>query len=112
MRRPRSLPGSKSQSDFGFKNAGPLWDRRLLLENPGGREGASIKIAILGSGLMGGKLGTILARAGYKVVFSYSHSEAKLKNLARVLEAMQAPAPHAKPRRMRKRYFLPCIGPA
>jgi predicted dinucleotide-binding enzyme len=32
---------------------------------------------------MGGKLGTILARAGHQVVFSYSHSESKLKRLAR-----------------------------
>src|SRR6185437_14877807 len=58
-------------------------DRRLLLENPDGREGARMKIAILGSGLMGGKLGTILTRAGHTVVFSYSHSEEKLKKLAR-----------------------------
>jgi hypothetical protein len=32
---------------------------------------------------MGAKLGTIFARAGHDVVFSYSHSEAKLKRLAR-----------------------------
>src|SRR5215813_10437256 len=38
---------------------------------------------ILGSGLMGGKLGTIFARAGHEVVFSYAHSEQKLKVLAR-----------------------------
>lgn len=42
-----------------------------------------MKIGILGSGLMGGKLGTIFARAGHEVVFSYSHSERKLKRLAR-----------------------------
>jgi predicted dinucleotide-binding enzyme len=42
-----------------------------------------MRIGILGSGLMGGKLGTILARAGHDVVFSYSHSERKLKRLAR-----------------------------
>src|SRR6185436_14615375 len=35
------------------------------------------------SGLMGGKLGTIFARAGHDVVFSYARSEAKLKKLAR-----------------------------
>ena len=33
--------------------------------------------------MMGGKLGTILARAGHEVVFSYSHSPRKLKRLAR-----------------------------
>jgi 8-hydroxy-5-deazaflavin:NADPH oxidoreductase len=42
-----------------------------------------MRIGILGSGLMGGKLGTIFARAGHDVVFSYSHSKAKLKRLAR-----------------------------
>src|SRR2546430_11303791 len=42
-----------------------------------------MRIGILGSGLMGGKLGTIFARAGHEVVFSYSHSKAKLTKLAR-----------------------------
>jgi 8-hydroxy-5-deazaflavin:NADPH oxidoreductase len=40
-------------------------------------------IGVLGSGLMGGKLGTIFARAGHDVVFSYSRSQRKLKRLAR-----------------------------
>jgi hypothetical protein len=42
-----------------------------------------MRIGILGSGLMGGKLGTIFARAGHDVVFSYSRSNAKLERLAR-----------------------------
>jgi predicted dinucleotide-binding enzyme len=42
-----------------------------------------MKIGILGSGLMGGKLGTILARAGHEVVFSYARSNEKLERLAR-----------------------------
>ena len=42
-----------------------------------------MRIGILGSGLMGGKLGTIFARAGHEVVFSYSHSREKLEGLAR-----------------------------
>lgn len=42
-----------------------------------------MRIGILGSGLMGGKLGTILARAGHDVVFSYARSHAKLDQLAR-----------------------------
>ena len=42
-----------------------------------------MRVGILGSGLMGGKLGTIFARAGHDVVFSYARSEAKLKRLAR-----------------------------
>src|SRR6266404_8704642 len=41
-----------------------------------------MKIGILGSGLMGGKLGTIMARAWHEVVFSYARSQAKLKRLA------------------------------
>ena len=42
-----------------------------------------MRIGILGSGLMGGKLGTIWARAGHEVVFSYARSEKKLQRLAR-----------------------------
>lgn len=42
-----------------------------------------MRIGILGSGLMGAKLGTIFARAGHEVVFSYARSNGKLKRLAR-----------------------------
>jgi predicted dinucleotide-binding enzyme len=42
-----------------------------------------MRVGILGSGLMGGKLGTIFARAGHEVVFSYSQSQKKLEKLAR-----------------------------
>ena len=42
-----------------------------------------MKIGVLGSGLMGGKLGTIFARAGHEVVFSYSRDDKKLQRLAR-----------------------------
>jgi len=42
-----------------------------------------MRIGILGSGLMGGKLGTIFARAGHEVVFSYARSKPKLERLAR-----------------------------
>src|SRR6267378_6400342 len=44
---------------------------------------SEMRIGILGSGLMGAKLGTIWARAGHEVVFSYARSEQKLKRLAR-----------------------------
>src|SRR5256886_4080936 len=44
---------------------------------------SDMRIGILGSGLMGGKLGTLFARAGHEVVFSYARSEQKLKTLAR-----------------------------
>jgi predicted dinucleotide-binding enzyme len=46
-------------------------------------KGVDMRIGILGSGLMGGKLGTIFAHAGHEVVFSYSRSDRKLKRLAR-----------------------------
>src|SRR5712691_11839891 len=42
-----------------------------------------MRIGILGSGLMGGKLGTIFTRAGHDVVFSYARSQTKLERLAR-----------------------------
>ena len=42
-----------------------------------------MRVGILGSGLMGGKLGTLFARAGHEVVFSYARSRAKLQTLAR-----------------------------
>src|SRR5881296_3313913 len=42
-----------------------------------------MRVGILGSGLMGGKLGTIFARAGHEVVFSYARSTQKLKKLSR-----------------------------
>jgi 8-hydroxy-5-deazaflavin:NADPH oxidoreductase len=42
-----------------------------------------VRIGVLGSGLMGSKLGTIFARAGHEVVFSYARSNDQLKQLAR-----------------------------
>lgn len=42
-----------------------------------------MKIGILGSGLMGGKLGTIFARAGHEAVFSYAKTKGKLERLAK-----------------------------
>ena len=42
-----------------------------------------MRVGILGSGLMGGKLGTLLALAGHKVVFSCARSAQKLRRLTR-----------------------------
>jgi hypothetical protein len=42
-----------------------------------------MKIGILGSGLMGGKLGILFSRAGHDVMFSYARTQRKLKRLAR-----------------------------
>src|SRR2546427_9935371 len=46
-----------------------------------------MRIGILGSGLMGAKLGTLFARSGHEVVFSYSRRQANLKTLAREVGA-------------------------
>src|SRR6516165_10595155 len=45
--------------------------------------GTGMKIGILGSGLMGSKLGTLFARAGHEVIFSYSRNSKKLEHLAK-----------------------------
>jgi len=42
-----------------------------------------MRVGILGSGLMGSKLGTLFARAGHDVVFSYARTKKKLEDLAR-----------------------------
>jgi predicted dinucleotide-binding enzyme len=46
-----------------------------------------MRIGILGSGLMGGKLGTLFARAGHAVTFSYSRDDRKLARLAKQADA-------------------------
>ena len=50
-----------------------------------------MRIGILGSGLMGGKLGTIFARAGHEVVFSYARSEQKLEKFAQQAKGKARP---------------------
>src|SRR5450755_457235 len=42
-----------------------------------------MRVGIVGSGLMGGKLGTLFAQAGHEVVFSYARDSRKLDTLAR-----------------------------
>ena len=49
-----------------------------------------MRIGILGSGLMGGKLGTIWARAGHEVTFAYARTQRKLKRLAREAQGQAA----------------------
>ncbi|WP_186075909.1 NADPH-dependent F420 reductase [Burkholderia gladioli] len=41
-----------------------------------------MKIGILGSGLMGGNIGTVFAKLGHEVVFSYARDQKKLEKLA------------------------------
>lgn len=49
-----------------------------------------MKIGVLGAGLMGAKIGTIWAKAGHDVTFSYSRSAQKLERLARNAHAKSA----------------------
>jgi hypothetical protein len=54
-----------------------------------------MRVGILGSGLMGGKLGTLFARAGHEVILSYTRTEEKLKRLAREAKGKaRAGTPH------------------
>jgi 8-hydroxy-5-deazaflavin:NADPH oxidoreductase len=50
-----------------------------------------MRVGIVGSGLMGGKLGTLFARAGHEVLFSYARSEQKLRKLAREAKGKARP---------------------
>src|SRR5207247_5752798 len=72
---------------------------------------SEMRVGILGSGLMGGKLGTIWARAGHEVVFSYARSEQKLSKLAREAKGKARRARRVKPPAKQTRSSLPCTGP-
>jgi len=71
-----------------------------------------MRIGILGSGLMGGKLGTIFARAGHEVVFSYARTEQKLNRLAREANGSARLVRRPRPRRAPMPFCSPCIGRA
>src|SRR5438105_3578550 len=83
----RARLSSASQRRIEDRGAGARHPEQLEKEDrplrQGGTEESGMRVGILGSGLMGGKLGTIFARAGHEVVFSYSRSEKKLAALAR-----------------------------
>ena len=69
-----------------------------------------MRIGILGSGLMGAKLGTIFARAGHEVVFSYARSNDNSRSWHGTPKARHAPALRPRPLRMRTPCCWPCIG--
>jgi predicted dinucleotide-binding enzyme len=71
----------------------------------------NMRLGILGSGLMGGKLGTPFARAGHEVVFSYGRSEQKLKRLAREAQGTRGLAHRVTPRAKQKPSCWPSTGP-
>jgi len=73
-------PCTQSASVLGRRRGAAIAGRESF-RFPG--EGETMRIGILGSGLMGGKLGTIFARAHHEVVFSYSRDDRKLERLAR-----------------------------
>src|SRR5262249_44207004 len=78
------LANQHKNSRFGRRDA--LFGRVYDAERPRGRvnRGQTImRIGVLGSGLMGGKLGTLFARAGHDIVFSYARTKEKLKRLSR-----------------------------
>src|SRR6266567_2257592 len=64
----RAIPGTASKA---------LMKRRKTK-----RRRSGMRVGILGSGLMGGKLGILFARARHEVVFSYARRMEKLKRLA------------------------------
>ena len=72
-----------------------------------------MRIGILGSGLMGGKLGTLFARAGHDVVFSYSHERSKLEGAGATTPAeARGRERRARRRRMPTSCCSPCTGVA
>ena len=73
-----------------------------------------MRVGILGSGLMGGKLGTIFARAGHEVVFSYARSRRNSRSsrgafMGRGMGA-RGRAHRVRLRRKRMRYCWRCTG--
>jgi predicted dinucleotide-binding enzyme len=80
------VAGSKWMTDDLYKRA-PRTNKNFHIV-----EGANhiqlMHIGILGSGLIGRKLGTIFARAGHDVVFSYSRNRRKLKDLAKAFSTV------------------------
>ena len=69
-----------------------------------------MRVGILGSGLMGAKLGTIFARAGRDVVFSYARRNDKLQRLAREAQGNARAGTPLEAAKIRTRYCWPCTG--
>ncbi len=71
-----------------------------------------MRVGILGSGLMGGKLGTIFARAGHEVVFSYARSKENLRGLRATQEGTRGLERRVRLHRTRTHFCWPFTGPA
>jgi predicted dinucleotide-binding enzyme len=74
--------------------------------------GMNMRIGILGSGLIGGKLGTLFATSGHDVVFSYARSQRKLNRLAREAGSRAAAALLGRPPKVLTCYSWPFTGRA
>src|SRR2546422_3193418 len=74
---------ARSKTSLHRSRFGARGTPKPLRREPVSKQERCMRIGILGSGLMGGKLGTIWARAGHEVVFSYSRGKEKLNKLAR-----------------------------
>ena len=55
-----------------------------------------MRVGILGSGLIGGNLGTIFARAGHEVVFICARSNGTLKRRHATTKVLHAPVRQAR----------------
>src|SRR6266513_6532149 len=65
-----------------------------------------MRIGILGSGLMGEKLGTVFARAGYEVVFARRGATTNSRDWHETPKAMHAPVRRARLQRKQTRSLL------
>lgn len=65
-----------------------------------------MRIGILGSGLMGGAVGKVLARAGHEIIFSYARTKGKLARLAAESEGNASAGTVAEAARAAEAIFL------
>jgi predicted dinucleotide-binding enzyme len=71
-----------------------------------------MRVGILGSGLMGGKLGLIFARAGHEVVSATRGATTNSSGWLATHKPMHALVRQVRLRKMQTPFCLPCIGPA
>ena len=70
-----------------------------------------MRLGILGSGLRGGKLGTLFARAGHELVFGYARSKDKLENPRGTPMRTRGRERRVRRRGERTSSCWPCTGP-
>lgn len=82
----------------------------MLVQEPGRVEEEQHASWHSGFGVDGGKLGTLFARAGHEVVFSYARSEQKLKRLAQNANGNARPGTPCDAAQEADAYYWPCTG--